>query len=91
MLHERVNTYTEFLSHSQPTESGAIAWVEHPHTGKIPLANAAGIRPHDPDQPMHAPALGEHTSAILKELGYSAERIDDLMTRGVVGAQHAEG
>ena len=91
LLNERVNTYTEFLSHSQPTESGAIAWVEHPHTGKIPLANAAGIRPHDPDQPMHAPALGEHTRAILEELGYSAERIDDLMTRGVVGAQHAEG
>jgi crotonobetainyl-CoA:carnitine CoA-transferase CaiB-like acyl-CoA transferase len=32
----------------------------------------------------HAPTLGEHTDAILAELGYRAEDIADLRTRGVI-------
>jgi crotonobetainyl-CoA:carnitine CoA-transferase CaiB-like acyl-CoA transferase len=88
LLHERVHTYTEFLSHPQPAASGALTWIEHPHAGKIPLANVAGIQPYDPDQPRYAPAVGEHSVAILRELGYSADRIDDLVARGVVGTRH---
>jgi crotonobetainyl-CoA:carnitine CoA-transferase CaiB-like acyl-CoA transferase len=91
LLHERVHTYTEFLNHPQPAASGALTWIEHPHAGKIPLANTAGIQPHDPDQPWYAPAVGEHSETILQELGYSAEHIDDLVTRSVVVTQHASG
>jgi crotonobetainyl-CoA:carnitine CoA-transferase CaiB-like acyl-CoA transferase len=32
----------------------------------------------------HAPTLGEHTDAIMAELGYSADTIADLRTRGVI-------
>jgi CoA:oxalate CoA-transferase len=84
LLHERVNTYTDFLNHPHVTASGAMSWVEHPHTGSIPVANVAGIRPHDPAQPWHAPAVGEHTVEILQELGYSADRIDALLVSGAV-------
>jgi crotonobetainyl-CoA:carnitine CoA-transferase CaiB-like acyl-CoA transferase len=31
-----------------------------------------------------APALGEHTDAILTDLGYDASAIDDLRRRGIV-------
>lgn len=31
-----------------------------------------------------SPTLGEHTAPILKELGLSAERVDDLRTQGVI-------
>jgi crotonobetainyl-CoA:carnitine CoA-transferase CaiB-like acyl-CoA transferase len=32
-----------------------------------------------------APLLGEHTDAVLAELGRTPEQIADLRTRGVVG------
>lgn len=34
--------------------------------------------------PLLAPELGEHTVAVLREAGYSAEQIGDLQVRGVV-------
>ncbi len=32
-----------------------------------------------------APLLGEHSRAILTEVGYDAAQIDDLIARGIVG------
>jgi formyl-CoA transferase len=31
------------------------------------------------------PALGQHTDAVLSELGYTKERIAELRARGIVG------
>ena len=44
------------------------------------------FRVSDTELPPHraAPALGEHTEAILTQVGYSHERIDVLRTRGAV-------
>lgn len=39
-----------------------------------------------PDAPEPAPAVGEHSIEILKEAGYSAERIEDLLEKGIVFA-----
>ena len=39
-----------------------------------------------PDAPEPAPAVGEHSIEILKEAGYSAERIEDLIEKGIVFA-----
>jgi crotonobetainyl-CoA:carnitine CoA-transferase CaiB-like acyl-CoA transferase len=38
----------------------------------------------DPDRPRRIPALGEHTDALLAELGYGAERRDRLRRDGVI-------
>jgi crotonobetainyl-CoA:carnitine CoA-transferase CaiB-like acyl-CoA transferase len=38
---------------------------------------------HRPGVRMSAPQLGEHTQALLSELGYDAETIDDMVARGV--------
>ncbi len=32
----------------------------------------------------HAPELGEHTRAILEQLGYSAAKIDELKNSGII-------
>jgi crotonobetainyl-CoA:carnitine CoA-transferase CaiB-like acyl-CoA transferase len=34
-----------------------------------------------------APELGEHTSTILEELGYSRAEVEELKTAGVVSGQ----
>jgi crotonobetainyl-CoA:carnitine CoA-transferase CaiB-like acyl-CoA transferase len=34
----------------------------------------------------HAPGLDEHTDEVLAEVGYDAVAVDDLRSRGVVGA-----
>ena len=59
--------------------------VEHPHGAtyrQIPppvrfSETPAGVR-------SHAPLRGEHTEAILTEVGYSAEAIDEFRTAGVL-------
>ena len=86
LLHERINTYADFMAHPHPADSGALTWFEHPDVGTMPLANTAGVGPYDPDNPLHAPHLGEHTAAVLREHGYDAAQIDDLMAQGIVGA-----
>lgn len=58
---------------------------DHPVAGPVTMPGwPAPVR----DQPFEvrfpAPALGEHTSAILGELGWTADRIDRAMVDGVV-------
>ena len=35
------------------------------------------------------PHLGEQTSELLREIGYTQEQIDDLLERGIVEEKHA--
>ncbi len=39
-----------------------------------------------PDHPEPAPAVGQHSIEILKEIGYSHERIEELVAKGIVFA-----
>jgi crotonobetainyl-CoA:carnitine CoA-transferase CaiB-like acyl-CoA transferase len=62
----------------------ATTTVEHPTAGRLelidsPIRLASGLRPAEPP-----PLLGEHTDAVLGELGYSATDIASLQRRGVV-------
>jgi crotonobetainyl-CoA:carnitine CoA-transferase CaiB-like acyl-CoA transferase len=47
-----------------------------------PLAQISGHR----WEPRPAPAAGEHTRAVLTELGYDSARIDALLRSGVARA-----
>ena len=42
------------------------------------------ISGYDKVNPTLPPALGEHTNAILNELGYDGEEIETLETAGVI-------
>ncbi|HJS87080.1 MAG TPA: CoA transferase, partial [Acetobacteraceae bacterium] len=73
VMHERLNTYAEFLNQPHVIASGAIGWVAHPAIpGMLPLPNVIGAAPFRDDDPRaRAPALSEHNEAILREHGYS--------------------
>ena len=87
VMHERLNTYAEFLSHPHVAASGAIGWATHPGvSGTLPLPNVIGAAPfrnHDPRA--RAPGLGEHCEEILRKHAYSPAEIAALRERRVVG------
>jgi crotonobetainyl-CoA:carnitine CoA-transferase CaiB-like acyl-CoA transferase len=58
--------------------------VEHPTVGRLdlidsPLRLDSGLRPAE-----SPPLLGEHTAAVLDELGYSSAEIAALRQRNVI-------
>ena len=48
-------------------------------------AQSGALRPGGPEITRPAPLLGEHSAEILRELGYTAQRIEALTTSGIVG------
>lgn len=81
-----VATYDDVMAHPQVAANRMIRRIAHPRHGDIrvpgfPINSATeNARPARP-----APACGEHTRAVLIDLGYSGEEIDALAARGVVG------
>ncbi len=70
LMHERVNSYLEFLKHPHVTATGAVAWLEQPGVGTVPLPRAPGL-PALPlgDPRSTAPGLDQHREEILREIG----------------------
>jgi crotonobetainyl-CoA:carnitine CoA-transferase CaiB-like acyl-CoA transferase len=78
-------------SHSQFTctdpvlrETGLVVEVEHPTFGNILRAAPPVVLSETPGRVAPSCLLGEHTEAILHELGYAPADIDDLVERQVV-------
>ena len=86
VLHEKVNNHVDFLEHPQVVQTDGVQWIDHPPIGRIPVAYIPGTEPLRSGQPSaYAPALGEHTTDILLDLGYDRETIAELIAREVVG------
>ncbi|MEH7385940.1 CoA transferase [Bacillus sp. JJ1521] len=69
--------------HYQAREN--IVEVEHPRLGKIKVPGVVPKFSKTPGAIRHrAPELGEHNNAILGELGFSAEKINELKEKGVI-------
>jgi itaconate CoA-transferase len=80
----RLNTVSDLIAHPQLSERDRWRTVDTP-VGKVD-AILPPITFGDVEARMDAvPALGEHTDAILTELGYPAEDVAALRTQGVVG------
>lgn len=81
-----VRTIGEMMADAQLAARGMITTVSHPTAGELRLVGnpvTLSGAPGQADRP--APALGEHTEAILtRELGLSAGEVEDLRSRGVV-------
>jgi len=80
-----VRTIGEMLADPQLDARAMISTIEHPTAGPLRLmanpVKLSGVTAR-PDKP--PPARGEHTEAILRELGMSAEQVTDLRRRHVV-------
>jgi len=87
VMHEQLNSYTEFLRQKHVEESSAVAWLQHPHVPQaMPMPNLIGLPAFADGSPRSAaPGLGEHSEAILREHGYSDAEIAGLRAERVIG------
>jgi crotonobetainyl-CoA:carnitine CoA-transferase CaiB-like acyl-CoA transferase len=82
-----VNTVADALRDEQARARNAVFHIDHPHFGRIGHV-ASAVRAGPPrEQHRCAPALGRDTRSVLSGVaGYSQDRIDTLIRRGVVAA-----
>jgi crotonobetainyl-CoA:carnitine CoA-transferase CaiB-like acyl-CoA transferase len=86
ILHERLNTYDEFLAHEHVSATGTIAWLHQAGVEPLlPVPNIPGVAPLADGAPHAAsPACGAHTRTVLLEHGYSHGEVEALVSRGAV-------
>ena len=81
----RVMDLAEVFSDPQVRSQEMVVEIDHPGHGPVRMTgfpiklSATPARLRRP-----APALGEHTDAVLTDLGYDADRIARLKERGIV-------
>jgi crotonobetainyl-CoA:carnitine CoA-transferase CaiB-like acyl-CoA transferase len=81
-----VQALTEFMATDPAVRHhDLVREYDHPELGRLRMVGSpivfSDTRARDPGRP---PTLGEHTEAILNELGYDDAAIADLRTRGVL-------
>lgn len=79
----RMNDMREVWEHGQLRARNRWREVQSP-VGPIKAMLPPGVPENFDPRLDPIPAVGEHTDAILAELGYSVQAIDDLRARGVV-------
>jgi len=83
-----INTLAQVVEHPQVKARGAIVEIDHPRAGKVRMVGVPvrlSATPGSVRAP--APALGEHTDEVLRDLlGLSAPEIDALRAAGALGA-----
>ena len=78
-----VNDIAQALDNPFVTEHGRLQTLTHPSAGEYRLV-APPVRSAQTPPSRPAPALGEHTDALLTELGYDAGRLQKLRASGVI-------
>ena len=80
-----VGTLDDFHLHEQVVANKTLEESVHPVLGRIRQPRPPAQFERTPAEVRsHAPALGEHTDAVLAHLGRSAEQIQELRAGGVV-------
>ncbi|MCX6023096.1 MAG: CoA transferase, partial [Chloroflexi bacterium] len=78
-------TRAQVFDEPQILANDAIVDMLHPDAGPIKIAGVPVALSDNPSEiRLPAPSLGQHTDEVLRELGYSGERIRELQTRRVV-------
>jgi crotonobetainyl-CoA:carnitine CoA-transferase CaiB-like acyl-CoA transferase len=86
LMHERLNSYAEFLDQPHVRESGLIQWLGQAGLDRpVPVPALPGMLPQAEGTPRGtAPVTGQHTVEILAAHGYARAEIDGLLTRGAI-------
>ena len=88
LMHERLNSYAEFLDQPHVRESGLIQWLTQAGLNRpVPVPALPGmLHQLDGTPRATAPVTGQDTRSVLAESGYSAAEIEALLARGTVAA-----
>jgi crotonobetainyl-CoA:carnitine CoA-transferase CaiB-like acyl-CoA transferase len=88
LMHERLNSYLDFLSQPHVKETGLIQWLAQAGLDRpVPVPVLPGMLPQIDRTPRGtAPIPGQHTRDILAEYGYGGPEIDALLAQGVIAA-----
>lgn len=80
-----VRSVTDALHAPETLERGMLSTVAHPTEGDVSLVSSPLHLMGTPvAKPVAPPLLGQHTTDVLKTLGYSQEAIERLVSDGVV-------
>ncbi len=79
-----VPSVAELLGDNHLNERGFFVEIDHPEAGKLRHPGPVARLSETPLAIGPAPALGQHTSEVLEEIGYSAEDAGILSDRGVI-------
>jgi crotonobetainyl-CoA:carnitine CoA-transferase CaiB-like acyl-CoA transferase len=79
-----INDLAQALENPFVTEHGRLQTLPHPTRGSFRMVAPPVRCPGDEAPARPAPGLGEHTEALLGELGYDAARIRALRDAGVI-------
>jgi CoA:oxalate CoA-transferase len=81
-----VNNFKEVFEDPQMIARGIVKDVEHPRLGRMRAVRNPILLDHDgPAFDRPAPMLGEHSAEVLRQLGYSDDRIREFLSAGVTG------
>ena len=81
-----INDYAQVFADPQVLAREMVVDIDHPTLGRIKaLGSPIKMSATPPDVRRRAPLLGEHTDAVLGELGMRASEIAALRANGVVG------
>jgi crotonobetainyl-CoA:carnitine CoA-transferase CaiB-like acyl-CoA transferase len=88
LMHERLNSYAEFLDQPHVRETGLIQWLTQAGLNRpVPVPALPGmLHQLDGTARATAPVTGQDTRSILVEYGYGAAEIEALLARGTVAA-----
>lgn len=86
LMHERLNSYADFIDQPHVKETGLIHWLEQAGVPtKVPVPALPGMLPPTPGTARaEAPVPGQHSRAVLGEHGYTAGEIDTLIANGTI-------
>ena len=80
-----VRTLREALDDPQTEVNRMVVEMRHPHAGTVKVLNSPIRMSATPNRMrIPAPMLGEHNAEVLRELGYSDDRVAEIMSDGVI-------
>ncbi len=80
-----VNSYEEVVADPQVRHNESLVTYDHPTEGRVTTPGFPYAFSQSPPR-VHrgAPLAGEHSEEVLRELGYPASRIEELLAAGVI-------